>query len=882
MEIAEESYLAHYGILRRSGRYPWGSGNNNITRSMSFMDWLRNLRSQGLSEKEIATGVGLTTTQLRETISIANNQIKQADIAMAQRLRDKGMSNVAIGERMGKPESTVRSLLSEGQKDRVNVLTATTNLLKDQVAEKTYIDVGSGVETQLGISATKLNSALAFLTSEGYEVHKVKIQQLGTGKDTTVKVLAPPGTTQRDVFLNRADIKLIQGFSDDGGRNYIKPQPPLSINPDRVGVVYGKDGGALADGVIYVRPGVTDVSLGGANYAQVRIKVGDGHYLKGMAMYSKDLPDGVDLLFNTNKEDTGNKLDAMKPVTDDASNPFGAVVRQKTTKDANGKDVVTSAMNIVNEEGDWTKWSRNIASQVLSKQSPKLAKDQLAKTFDKKMEEFDEIMSLTNPSVKKKLLEEFADSADSSAVHLKAAALDRQASHIILPIKNLPENQVYAPNYENGESVVLIRFPHAGKFEIPELTVNNNHKEAKGALGQARDAIGINPKVAERLSGADFDGDTVLVIPNRDGKIKTSPALEGLKDFDPKRSYPKYEGMPKMTAQQLGREMGDISNLITDMTIRRATPDELARAVRHSMVVIDAKKHELNYKESASANGIPDLKRKYQGSANAGASTLISRAKSEARVPERKDRTQPLGGPINKKTGEKEYELTGRTFTDSKGRTVVRTTKSTKLAEAKDAHTLSSGTPIEKIYADHSNRLKELANRARLESTKVSTIKYSPIAKRTYENEVKTLDAKIKLAVSNRPLERNAMILANTLYSAKKQADPDMEKATEKKVKAIALETARNRLGAKKQRIEITPSEWDAIQSGAIAPSKLNDILRNADMDVVRELATPRRKLLMTSSNKQRAQAMLNGGATRAEVARALGVSLTTLDEGLK
>src|SRR5690606_21658099 len=105
---------------------------------------------------------------------------------------------------------------------------------------------------------------------------------------------------------------------------------------------------------------------------------------------------------------------------------------------------------------------------------------------------------------------------------------------------------------------------------------------------------------------------------------------------DSKREYPAYEGMPKMTAKQKQSEMGKVSNLITDMTIKGANTNEIARAVRHSMVVIDAEKHNLNYKQSAIDNGISQLKQKYQGGADKGASTLISRTTSEQRVPTRK------------------------------------------------------------------------------------------------------------------------------------------------------------------------------------------------------------------------------------------------------
>jgi DNA-binding CsgD family transcriptional regulator len=843
------------------------------------LGYIAQLQKQNFSEAQIAEAMGINTTQLRAAKSIARNEERQAQIALAQRLSEKGMSNVAIADRMDIGESQVRALLAPGVKDRADVLQSTSIMLKGQIVDKKYIDIGTGVENQLGISQTKLATAVAILQEEGYKVHYLKVTQLGTGKQTTVKVLTAPDVLYSEVSANRDKIKQIQSFSEDGGRSYVAIQTPLSINSKRVGVRYAEDGGADSDGVIHVRPGVPDVNLGGARYAQVRIAVNGSHYLKGMAMYKDDLPDGVDLVFNTNKKNTGNKLDAMKELkNEDPDNPFGAIVRQMINP-RTGK--VESAMNIVNEEGDWDKWSKNLSSQMLSKQSPTLAKQQLDMTFERRTQEFDEIMSLTNPAVRKKLLESYADSVDSASVHLKAAALPRQRSNVILPVNSLSEKEIYAPNFRDGERVALVRYPHGGVFEIPELTVNNRHPAARRALGNAKDAVAINSKIAERLSGADFDGDTVLVIPNNKRQVKTSPALEGLKGFDPQRSYPSYEGMKVMSARTKAVQMGEVSNLITDMTIQGATHTELAAAVRHSMVVIDAEKHKLNWKQSAIDNGIPALKAKYQGGSRAGASTLISKARSEARVPERKPRPAKEGGPIDRDTGERRYVPTGASYTDAKGRVIVRTTKSTKLAETTDAHTLSSGTPIEKVYADHSNRLKALANKARLTAINTKSTPYSPAAKVAYASQVESLRHKLNVAQKNRPLERQAQLIANAIVKAKKDANPDMEPSDVKKIQSLALAEARARTGAGKKRIEITPQEWAAIQAGAISNNNLLNILANADLDVVKELATPRIKIKMTTAKTTRANAMLALGYTQAEIADHLGVSLSTLKEAL-
>lgn len=884
MIIDESSYLAHYGILRRSGRYPWGSGKDTEQRSRDFLGMVDDLRKQGLKETEIAAGFKMTTTELRAAKSIAKNAVKQADIGMAQRLQNKGLSNIAIGERMGINESSVRSLLAPGAKDKADVLQATSEMLKKEVAEKKYLDVGVGVEHHIigGISNTKLKTAIARLKEEGYKIHYVKVQQLGTGKNTTLQILVAPGTTYSETFKNRDQIKQVTSFSEDGGRSYLGLHPPISVNSKRVGIRYAEDGGSDADGVIYVRPGVSDLSLGKDRYAQVRIAVDGTHYLKGMAMYKDDLPPGVDLLFNTNKRNTGNKLDAMKKVSDDPDNPFGSTVRQIVKKHDNGREEVTSAMNIVNDPADWEKWSRSLSSQFLSKQSPSLAKGQLDMTFEQKKAQLDEIMSMTNPSVRRKLLTEFAESVDASAIHLKAAALPRQKTHVILPVNTLKETEVYAPNFNNGERVVLVRFPHGGTFEIPELVVNNRHPDAKKLLGQAENAIGINSKVAARLSGADFDGDTVLVIPNNARQIKTSPPLAQLKNFDPVAAYPHYEGMPRMKSQTKGMQMGLVSNLITDMTIRGASNDELARAVRHSMVVIDAEKHHLNYKQSAIDNGIPQLMQKYQGRAQGGASTVVSKRKSSFVVPEIKPRSAREGGSIDKATGKLIFEPTGATFTDPKtGKLVVKTSRVNKLATVGDVNTLSSGTVIEKVYADHSNRLKDLANQARKIAVNTKGIAYSSSARTTYSKEVASLNSKLTVALKNAPLERQAQVLANAVYSQKLRANPDMEPAEKKKIKGQALAEQRIRVGAGKKRIDITDNEWAAIQAGAIAPTKLDKILTNAKEDRIKELASPKAKVLMTPVKKNRAEAMLRLGYTQAEVANQLGVSVTTLKTSL-
>jgi DNA-directed RNA polymerase specialized sigma24 family protein len=925
VQLDEGEYLAHYGILRKSGRYPWGTGANPNQRSKSFLDVLEQHKKDGLSEAEIAklyddrkNGFPFTTSDLRAIKSRSVNIQKQEQIRTAEKLRDKGMSPSAIGRQMGVNESSVRSLLEPGRKDKLDQLQRTAEMLKRQVAEKEFVDVGAQVERDLplgekgqtaGISKDKFNTALSMLKEEGYSVHPLWIQQAGTGEYTRYRVLVKPGVTKHDVFLNRDKVKVISERSEDAGRTWqdLSLKPPLNISSKRVAINYKEDGGAHADGVIYVRPGVKDVSLGKSQYAQVRIAIDGTHYLKGMAVYKNDLPPGVDLVFNTNKSNTGNKHDAMKPMKKDKdgnvdpTNPFGASIKPIGGQIKNERGRVTSAMNKVNDEGDWDNWSRNLSRQVLSKQSPDLAKSQLDLTFNNRRKEFEEIKSLTNPQIKKKLLESFSDETDAASVHLKAANMPRQATRVLLPLRTIKEHEIYAPSFKDGERVALVRFPHAGRFEIPELTVNNRNKEARELFGvgkggqHARDAVGIHPKVAERLSGADFDGDAVVVIPNNRGSIKSARPLEGLKDFDPQQYHvplgpPSKEhpnGKPIITDARKQTEMGIVTNLISDMTVKGANTEELARAVRHSMVVIDSEKHNLDFKASERDNGIRDLRKRYQGVHESkgqlkGAATLITRATARADVPKRKPAktSDTVTRGIDKATGKKAFEPTGEK--DKHGN--IKTFRSKKLAETDDATTLLSdhgGTDIEKVYARHSNKLKALANESRKEMISTKNIPYSTSAKAVYSKEVEALNGKLNIALKNAPRERQAQVVAQHIISQRRKANPQMDSSDLKKIKGQALEEARLRTGAKKHLVEITDREWEAIQAGAISNDKLEKILNNTDVDKLRERATPRAKTVMTSSKTSLAKQMLSTGYTYAEIADRLGVPVSTVKSGL-
>lgn len=887
MNPVAEDILMHYGVKRRSGRYPWGSGDNPYQHSGDFLSRINELKGQGLNEKQIADAMGMKTTDLRMQVRVANHERRALEADRARSLREDGLSLNEIAEKMGYAnDSSIRSLLNENTAINKNRAKVTAEILKKELEEKGMIDVGAGVERELGCSPNTLKEALFILETEGYNVYGVGIPQVtNPGKQTNTPVLTKPDVAYKEVYKNMGDIQSVGEYhSIDGGTTYSKLEYPSSVDSKRVAIRYGDEGGTDKDGVIELRRGVEDLDLGNSHYAQVRILVDGSHYLKGMAMYSDDMPDGADIVFNTNKKSSVGKLDVMKSIKDDPDNPFGASIKaggQSHYIDKDGKEKL-SAINKIKEEGDWDKMSKNLSSQFLSKQPLQLIKKQLDLTYKDREAEFDEIMSLTNPTVKKKMLMDFADECDGAAVHLKAAALPRQSTQVILPITALKETEIYAPSYRDGERVALVRYPHGGTFEIPELVVNNKNKSAISILGKdIADAVGINPKVAERLSGADFDGDQVVVIPTGGKvKIKSTPSLKDLEGFNPKDEYPETPGMKYMSKSETQKQMGVVSNLITDMTLKGASESEIARAVKHSMVVIDAEKHKLNYKQSEKDNGIAELKKKYQGYTDddgrevGGASTLLSRRKQDVRVPERQG-----SGIIDPATGKVTYKETGRTYVDKTGKVTQATTKSKLILETDDVRKLSSGTPQENAYADYANKVKALANEARKAYKTTGNLRYDSNAAKTYAQEVDSLKAKLNVAAKNAPKERRAQAIANSVVKAKMQSNPDMSKEEIKKLKQIAINNARASVGAsgRDTRITLTDREWEAIQAGAISDSRLSQILRYVDSDTIRQLATPRTSTQLSTAKVNKLKAMAASGYSTAEIADILGVSSSSV-----
>lgn len=904
---SESNILEHYGTKRHSGRYPWGSGDNPYQHSGDFLSRVEELKKKGLSEKEILETINdslpdeykMGLTEFRTARQKAGHDRKALEYDQIRALKDDGLGWKEIGDKLGMSESSVRSKYNNAIGEKASQAEKIAATLKEEVDKKGMIDISEGANQVLGVSESKLDEAAYILEAEyGYQRYGVGIRQpTNVRQQTNITVLAKPEFDQKYAYQHQDQIDSLGDYhSDDGGETFTKLQRPSSLDSSRVAIRYGDEGGLDKDGVMEIRRGVPDLDLGKSHYAQVRILVDGDHYLKGMAVYSDDLPDGVDVMFNTNKPSGTPKMKVLKEAKADPYNPFGAAIKangQSMYIGEDGKEHL-SPINKLKEEGDWDTMSRNVSSQFLSKQPKKLIENQLNLTVADYKAQYDEIMRYDNPTVKKKLLNDFADTVEGTSMTLKASAFPGQSTKVILPINKIKETEAYCPTYENGTRLALIRYPHAGTFEIPIVTVNNKNVSGKRNLGAIQDAIGINAKVAERLSGADFDGDTVMAIPVTDKvNIKSTRALKALEGFDPKTAYAVPEGNPNnvrlMKKEEKQREMGVISNLITDMTLRGADEDELARAVKHSMVVIDAEKHKLDYKRSERENGIPELKQKWQirvdeeGATHyGGASTLLSRRKQTVRVPERRGSVR-----VDKETGEYIYKESGRTFTDPKtGKERKAEDTVSLISETKDARTLSSGTIQENLYADFSNKLKAMANQARKEAVNMKGIQRNPEAAKTYAPEVASLKEKYNNMVANKPKERKAMLIANANIKAKIQEqslDPTIDKKEIKKISSVEMQRARDSVGAsgRKSKITFTDREWEAVQAGAISDNMLTKFLNSSDSDEIVKRAMPKNVAVMTSAKMSNANAMLRSGYSYAEIAKACGVPESTVYSAL-
>ena len=713
-KLTEDEFLEHVGLDHieskvgpGSGRYHYGTGDTPIQRPRDFLQKIDQLKLKGWKEtpENIKNTFGLSINQYRAEKRICKEDREAATFSRVRKIMEEHPTWGAtqIGRELGNVrESTVRGYLNQMAKTKENQTRDLAASLKKRIDESKYgmIDVGKGVEKEINVSREKLDAALYLLEKEGYGTYSNRIPQPTNKNNQTIqKVLCKPeikpakGKNTPSELYNYDQIETLTKYiSRDNGKTLEKKfNYPESLDSKRLKIRYAEDKdsdgikGIDKDGVIELRRGVKDLSLNGDHYSQVRILVDGTHYLKGMAVYGddKDFPPGVDVIFNTNKprgtpmkDPDKNIKQVLKNIKNDPENPFGSTIKdadqggQYWYTDSKGNKKL-GLINKKSAEGDWSEWSDALPSQFLSKQNIGLIKRQLGLAKQNKKDEFDEIDSLTNPVVKKYYLQKFADGCDKAAVDLKAAALPGQKYHVIIPNNTLKEDEIYAPGYENGSKLALVRYPHSGTFEIPVCTVNNKNKLGQKLIGKfdTIDAVCINKKIADQLSGADFDGDTVMCIPTdnpKNGiKISRRDYLQDLKNFDPGM----YEGTPvfdskgkqktdkkgnkiyeyngrefsAMTNRTKQLEMGIVSNLISDMTLQGAKDKDLAMAVKHAMVVIDAEKHKYDYRSSEIDNEITRLKAKYQIKRDAdgnpigfgGSGTIVSRAKGVVKVPKR-------------------------------------------------------------------------------------------------------------------------------------------------------------------------------------------------------------------------------------------------------
>lgn len=731
------SELMHYGVGHlnggNSGRYPWGSGEDPFQRRVDFYNRYLKVKKEnpGLSSEEYAEKLGVLDNEgnpskkmFNDMVKFASAEHKAEQIHSAREMAKKGMGASEIGRALGKNESTIRGWLDEERNRSHNITKDAADQLKKLVDKGKYVDVSAGSNFYIlgnGITESKMDDALKMLKDEGYHIENIKVRQQGTDHETKFRVLTRPDVTYSELYENRFDIKPVyeqpRTFDEDGNVTKLGLKyKPESIDSSRILVKYNEEGGSDKDGLIELRPGVKDISIGASRYAQIRMAVDDAYYAKGMAVYSNDIPPGKDVVVYSNKhvgtplEGSGDNsvLKKMKTKLDGTvnwDNPFGATISLQREYEGEDGKLHPSKSNVVNDEGDWGEWRKRLSSQFLSKQPIEMAERQLNLDYASRKEEFEEIKALTNPVVKQKLLIQFADGCDRAAVDLKGAPFPGQQAHVIIPFPELNDNEVYAPNFKDGTVVALVRHPHEGTFAIPILTVRNKGSVAEKILGDAPDAIGINKHVADRLSGADFDGDSVIVIPQSSKvRVRSQPPLKDLEGFDAKEEYPGYEGMEVISNDMKQREMGKVSNLITDMTFQGASADELARATKHSQCIIDAEKHELNWRLSEKVNRIQELKDTYQ---SGGASTIISRAKSPRDVPKRKDwweRESTINkdgertSGIDPDTGEKVYESTGEIVKSGKLKDLIISTG--ERVKLQTDHGKKSDHYGEKYYKD--------------------------------------------------------------------------------------------------------------------------------------------------------------------------------------
>jgi hypothetical protein len=116
----ENDILEHYGTKRHSGRYPWGSGDSPYQHSGDFLSRVEKFKAKGMSEGEILDAINdtlppeykLGATEFRVAKTKAGHDRKASQWEDIQKLKKENpdMGWTEIGQKLGMPESTVRSM----------------------------------------------------------------------------------------------------------------------------------------------------------------------------------------------------------------------------------------------------------------------------------------------------------------------------------------------------------------------------------------------------------------------------------------------------------------------------------------------------------------------------------------------------------------------------------------------------------------------------------------------------------------------------------------------------------------------------------------------------------------------------------------------------
>ena len=174
------------------------------------------------------------------------------------------------------------------------------------------------------------------------------------------------------------------------------------------------------------------------------------------------------------------------------------------------------------------------------------------------------------------------------------------------------EGEPIAPGYSRTS-------PATTEIEESAVTQDPNEAAVKAAVDLIKEGLSklkvTITKPAEKQEEA------------TEGQEKASAVdiVESLKDFDTKAYQLPDDAPPVDIDHGFDRkaEICRISNLIVTMTANDADKDELERAIKHSMVIIDAEKYRLDYMQSYVDNRIDQLIEKYQPEVNDIANNVL-------------------------------------------------------------------------------------------------------------------------------------------------------------------------------------------------------------------------------------------------------------------